>query len=192
MGCLKRVMSLKVQRNRTTLSFSFLMGATCMYNHTGLPVGRHFKFTRLCKRTNNKPTSESTSQHLRMQFDDNAEVWNKLEENFFFRIYIWSVIFNAPENGNYCPKHMVLIKCIRLPVMKKEKKYFRNISKTLKVRISLMSLWIHILKPKFKICNWSPEVWDVQIIISTTLKHLHGFLFRIREANRKKLKTIKK
>lgn len=30
MGCLKRVMSLNVQRNRTTLSFSFLMGATCM------------------------------------------------------------------------------------------------------------------------------------------------------------------
>lgn len=30
MGCLKRVMSLKVQRNSTTLSFSFLMGATCM------------------------------------------------------------------------------------------------------------------------------------------------------------------
>lgn len=37
MGCLKTVMSLKVQRNRTTLSFSFLIGATCMYSHTGLP-----------------------------------------------------------------------------------------------------------------------------------------------------------
>lgn len=30
MGCLKRVMSLKVQRKRTTLSFSFLIGAICM------------------------------------------------------------------------------------------------------------------------------------------------------------------
>lgn len=29
-GCLKSVMSLKVQRKSTTLSFSFLIGATCM------------------------------------------------------------------------------------------------------------------------------------------------------------------
>lgn len=38
MGCLKSVMSLKVQRKRTTLSFSFLMGATCMYSHIGVPA----------------------------------------------------------------------------------------------------------------------------------------------------------
>lgn len=36
-GCLKTVISLNVQRKRTTLSFSFLIGATCMYSHTGLP-----------------------------------------------------------------------------------------------------------------------------------------------------------
>ena len=38
-GCLKAVMSLKVQRNRTTLSCSFLIGAIFTKNHTGIPAG---------------------------------------------------------------------------------------------------------------------------------------------------------
>lgn len=39
-GCLKAVMSLKVHRNRTTLSCSFLIGAIFTKNHTGIPVWR--------------------------------------------------------------------------------------------------------------------------------------------------------
>ena len=37
-GCLKAVMSLKVQRNRTTLSCSFLIGAIFTKNQTGIPA----------------------------------------------------------------------------------------------------------------------------------------------------------
>lgn len=36
-GCLKAVMSLKVQRNKTTLSCSFRIGAIFTKNHTGVP-----------------------------------------------------------------------------------------------------------------------------------------------------------
>lgn len=39
-GCLKAVMSLKVQRKRTTLSCSFLIGAIFTKNQTGVPVWR--------------------------------------------------------------------------------------------------------------------------------------------------------
>ena len=38
MGCLSGVMSLKVHRNSTTMSFSFLMGAMCRRSHNGVPV----------------------------------------------------------------------------------------------------------------------------------------------------------
>lgn len=37
MGCLKAVMSLNVQRNRTTFSCSFRMGAIFTKNQTGVP-----------------------------------------------------------------------------------------------------------------------------------------------------------
>ena len=38
MGCLRAVMSLKVHRNRTTASFSFLMGAMWSNSHNGVSV----------------------------------------------------------------------------------------------------------------------------------------------------------
>ena len=37
MGCLRAVMSLKVQRNRTTTSLSFLIGEMCISSHSGVP-----------------------------------------------------------------------------------------------------------------------------------------------------------
>ncbi len=37
-GCLNAVISLKVQRKRTTLSCSFRMGAIFTKNHTGIPA----------------------------------------------------------------------------------------------------------------------------------------------------------
>ena len=39
-GCLKAVMSLKVQRNNTTLSCSFLIGAIFTKNQTGIPAAQ--------------------------------------------------------------------------------------------------------------------------------------------------------
>lgn len=43
MGCLKAVMSLKVQRNKTTLSCSFRIGAIFTKNQTGVPGNKHIK-----------------------------------------------------------------------------------------------------------------------------------------------------
>ena len=37
MGCLSAVMSRKVQRNRTTISRSFLIGEICIRSHSGVP-----------------------------------------------------------------------------------------------------------------------------------------------------------
>ena len=37
MGCLSAVMSLKVQRNNTTMSRSFLIGEMCIRSHSGVP-----------------------------------------------------------------------------------------------------------------------------------------------------------
>ena len=37
MGCLRAVMSLKVQRNNTTTSLSFLIGDMCINSHSGVP-----------------------------------------------------------------------------------------------------------------------------------------------------------
>ena len=36
-GCLSAVISLKVQRNRTTMSLSFLIGDMCINSHRGVP-----------------------------------------------------------------------------------------------------------------------------------------------------------
>lgn len=43
MGCLKAVMSLKVQRNKTTLSCSFRIGAIFTKNQTGVPGNKYMK-----------------------------------------------------------------------------------------------------------------------------------------------------
>jgi len=56
MGCLKAVMSLKVQRNKTTLSCSFRIGAIFTKNQTGVPGNKHIK-----KLVNGRQNSKGTS-----------------------------------------------------------------------------------------------------------------------------------
>lgn len=70
-GCLKAVMSLKVQRNKTTLSCSFRIGAIFTKNHTGVPE-RNIK-----RLVSNLPS------HLRVYGSEDLEM-NRYKYSFIF------------------------------------------------------------------------------------------------------------
>lgn len=97
MGCLKAVMSLNVQRNRTTLSCSLRIGAIFTKNHTGVPEERE----RLSPKCSDTEThTHHTRPHLYISL---------LEKRFLFLLELRLGVVRPPwklipiHRGGACP-----------------------------------------------------------------------------------------
>lgn len=118
MGCLKAVMSLKVQRNRTTFSCSFRMGAIFTKNQTGVPESAQ-RHALSC-------SGHGYARSLRSQPDQLAHFWNGSWLPDYICMEIRTLCSFAELKLTVFLVHQYL-KRVHLIILKRQSHFFRGV-----------------------------------------------------------------